>query len=169
MFPSAVLYANRSIAHLKTECAGYALTDASRAIELDKTYVKGYYRRAAAYMTLGKFKQALKDFEAVRSLKKQHGKLSYCFHFLLADFVQLLSSIDNLNFQVVQARPNDKDAKFKHQECSKIVRKLAFEKAIAVDDSKKAIVDTIDIESMGKWVVFVTPTSSRNLLYPKSP
>jgi len=64
-FPSAVLYANRSIAYLRTECFGYALTDASKAIEIDKTYVKGYYRRAAAYMSLGKFKQALKDFEAV--------------------------------------------------------------------------------------------------------
>lgn len=108
-----MLYANRSIAHLKTEYAGYALTDASRAIELDKTYVKAYYRRAAAYMALGKFKQALKDFEAV-----------------------------------VQARPSDKDAKIKHSECQKIVRKLAFEKAIAVDSDKKAIVDTIDVDSM---------------------
>jgi len=64
-FPTAVLYANRSISYLRTECVGYALTDASKAIELDKNYVKGYYRRAAAYMSLGKFKQALKDFEAV--------------------------------------------------------------------------------------------------------
>ncbi|CAL8081137.1 unnamed protein product [Orchesella dallaii] len=113
IFPTAVLYANRSIAHLKTECVGYALNDASKAIELDKTYVKAYYRRAAAYMALGKFKQALKDFEAV-----------------------------------VNARPTDKDAKIKHQECNKIVRKMAFEKAIAVDDTKKAIVDSIDIEAM---------------------
>jgi serine/threonine-protein phosphatase 5 len=67
--PSAVYYANRSIANLRLECAGYALTDASMAIELDKNYVKGYYRRAAAHMTLGKFKLALKDFEAVRERK----------------------------------------------------------------------------------------------------
>ena len=38
-------------------------------MELDKTYVKGYYRRAAAYMTLGKFKLALKDFEAVSGIE----------------------------------------------------------------------------------------------------
>jgi tetratricopeptide (TPR) repeat protein len=42
---SAVLYANRSFAYLRTECFGYALEDASKAISLDKTYVKGYYRR----------------------------------------------------------------------------------------------------------------------------
>ena len=58
-------HANRSAAHLRLENFGYALTDASRAIELDKTYVKGYYRRAAALMGMGKWKQALRDFENV--------------------------------------------------------------------------------------------------------
>lgn len=75
IFPTAVLYANRSITHLKLESVGYALTDASRAIELDKTYVKAYYRRAAAYMALGKFKQALKDFEAVSKMLFDANKL----------------------------------------------------------------------------------------------
>jgi hypothetical protein len=37
---NAVYYANRSIAYLRTECFGYALTDASKAIETDKTYLK---------------------------------------------------------------------------------------------------------------------------------
>jgi len=121
--PSAVYYANRSISYLRTECVGYALTDASNAIELDKTYVKGYYRRAAAYMSMGKFKQALKDFEAV-----------------------------------VQARPNDKDAKIKCSECNKIVRKLAFERAIAVDDSKKSIADSINIDSIVVEANYTGPT-----------
>ncbi|KAG8223861.1 hypothetical protein J437_LFUL005424 [Ladona fulva] len=109
----AVYYGNRSIAYLKTECFGYALSDASKAIELDKTYVKGYYRRAAAYMSLGKFKLALKDFEAV-----------------------------------TRARPNDKDAKLKFTECGKIVKKIAFEKAISVDDTKKSIADSINLDQM---------------------
>ena len=61
----AVYYGNRSIAYLKTECFGYALNDASKSIELDKMYVKGYYRRAGAHMSLGKFKLALRDYEAV--------------------------------------------------------------------------------------------------------
>ena len=51
---NAVFYANRSISYLRTECFGYALTDASKAIEVDKNYLKGYYRRASAYMSLGK-------------------------------------------------------------------------------------------------------------------
>nr|CAG4641580.1 EOG090X03S1 [Eurycercus lamellatus] len=110
---SAVLYANRSFAYLKTECFGSALEDATKAISLDKTYVKGYYRRAASHMALGKTKLALKDYETV-----------------------------------FKARPNDKDAKLKFNECSKIVRQQAFEKAIAVDTVKKCVSDSINIESM---------------------
>lgn len=41
---NAVYFANRSITHLKQESFGYALSDASKAIELDSTYTKAYYR-----------------------------------------------------------------------------------------------------------------------------
>lgn len=109
----AIYYGNRSFAFLKMECFGSALTDASKAIELDKTYVKGFYRRAAATMALGKWKEALKDYEYVTKM-----------------------------------RPSDKDAKLKYNECNKIVKKIAFEKAISVDYKKKSIADTINIEGM---------------------
>lgn len=66
---SAVYFANRSFAHLRLENFGYALKDASKAIKLDKTYTKAYYRRASAYMSLGKFKLALRDFEAVKKAR----------------------------------------------------------------------------------------------------
>ena len=36
----AVYYGNRSFAYLKMESYGYALLDASKALELDRTYVK---------------------------------------------------------------------------------------------------------------------------------
>ena len=36
----AVYYGNRSIAHLKMESYGYALSDASTALELDNMYIK---------------------------------------------------------------------------------------------------------------------------------
>lgn len=55
---NAIYYGNRSLAYLRTECYGYALGDATRAIELDKKYIKGYYRRAASNMALGKFRRA---------------------------------------------------------------------------------------------------------------
>lgn len=109
----AVYYGNRSIAYLKTECFGYALNDATKAIELDKAYVKGYYRRAGAHMSLGKFKLALRDYEAV-----------------------------------MKAKPNDIDAKIKYTECNKIVKQMAFERAIRVDDTKKSVAECINLENM---------------------
>uniref|UniRef100_A0A8C6NSN5 Serine/threonine-protein phosphatase n=1 Tax=Nothobranchius furzeri TaxID=105023 RepID=A0A8C6NSN5_NOTFU len=110
---NAIYYSNRSLAYLRTECYGYALADATKALEVDKNYIKGYYRRATSNMALGKFKAALKDYETV-----------------------------------VKVRPNDKDARMKYQECNKIVKQKAFERAIASDEKKKSVVDSLDIESM---------------------
>uniref|UniRef100_A0AAR2L070 Serine/threonine-protein phosphatase n=1 Tax=Pygocentrus nattereri TaxID=42514 RepID=A0AAR2L070_PYGNA len=110
---NAIYYSNRSLAYLRTECYGYALADATRALEIDKNYIKGYYRRATSNMALGKFKAALKDYETV-----------------------------------VRVRPNDKDAKMKYQECNKIVKQKAFERAIASDELKRSVVDSLDIENM---------------------
>ena len=49
---------------------------------------------------------------------------------------------------VFKARPNDKDAKLKYTECKKIVQQIAFQKAISVEETKKSMAETIDIESM---------------------
>lgn len=65
---NAIYYSNRSLAYLRTECYGYALADATKALEIDKNYIKGYYRRATSNMALGKFKAALKDYETVRNV-----------------------------------------------------------------------------------------------------
>ncbi|CAI8006991.1 Serine/threonine-protein phosphatase 5 [Geodia barretti] len=51
------------------ESYGYALSDATTALDIDRTYIKGYYRRASANMALGKFKKALTDFEAVKKAR----------------------------------------------------------------------------------------------------
>lgn len=46
------------------------------------------------------------------------------------------------DFEIVtKRRPNDADAKKKFQECSKIVKQIAFEKAIAVDRPEKSLVE----------------------------
>jgi serine/threonine-protein phosphatase 5 len=39
----ATFFGNRSFAYLKTECFGYALSDASAALDLDPKYVKVCY------------------------------------------------------------------------------------------------------------------------------
>jgi len=52
--------------------------------------------------------------------------------------------------QVVKVRPNDRDAKMKYSECSKIVKKKAFEKAIAYDDEKKSMAESINVDTICK-------------------
>jgi len=52
---------------------------------------------------------------------------------------------------VAKAHPNDRDAKLKFTECSKIVKRIAFEKAISVTDTKKSVVDQINLESMSMF------------------
>ena len=74
---NAIYYSNRSLAYLRTECYGYALADATKALEVDKNYIKGYYRRATSNMALGKFKAALKDYETVRNLQMMYCQLKY--------------------------------------------------------------------------------------------
>ncbi|KAE8751127.1 hypothetical protein FOCC_FOCC002211 [Frankliniella occidentalis] len=118
---NAIYYGNRSMAYLRTECFGAALKDATKAIAVDQGYVKGYYRRAESYMSLGKFKLALNDYQAVATV-----------------------------------RPNDAEAKRKALECNKIVKKIAFEKAISVET--KSIADSIDFESMALEGDYTGPT-----------
>ncbi|KAL1900263.1 Palmitoyl-protein thioesterase 1 [Sporothrix stenoceras] len=55
-------FANRAQAYLKTEAYGYAIADATKAIELDPKFVKAYYRRALASAAILKPKDALQDF-----------------------------------------------------------------------------------------------------------
>eukprot|EP01113_Clastostelium_recurvatum_P027663 TRINITY_DN3340_c0_g1_i2.p1 TRINITY_DN3340_c0_g1~~TRINITY_DN3340_c0_g1_i2.p1 ORF type:complete len:476 (-),score=61.94 TRINITY_DN3340_c0_g1_i2:41-1468(-) len=63
--PTAILFSNRSFAHIKMENFGSAIEDANKAVSLDSNYIKGYYRLGAAYMALGKPRDALKNFRQV--------------------------------------------------------------------------------------------------------
>ncbi|KAJ6805008.1 serine/threonine-protein phosphatase 5 [Iris pallida] len=65
---NAVYWANRAFAHTKLEEYGSAVQDATKSIEVDPRYSKGYYRRGAAYLAMGKFKEALKDFQQVKRI-----------------------------------------------------------------------------------------------------
>ena len=49
----AAYYGNRSFAYLKMESYGYALIDASKALELDKTYIKVMKEVSDAFTHLG--------------------------------------------------------------------------------------------------------------------
>ena len=47
---NAILYANRSMCHLSMSRSEEAVSDAQRAVDLDPTYAKGYYRLGAVCM-----------------------------------------------------------------------------------------------------------------------
>ncbi|KAI9887682.1 MAG: hypothetical protein M1823_000546 [Watsoniomyces obsoletus] len=56
-------YCNRAQANIKLEAYGFAIADATRAIELDPNYVKAYYRRAIANTAILHPRDALRDFK----------------------------------------------------------------------------------------------------------
>ncbi|KAG0648317.1 Serine threonine-phosphatase T [Hyphodiscus hymeniophilus] len=63
-----VFYSNRAQANIKSEAYGYAIADATKAIELKPDFVKAYFRRAIAYTAILKSRDALRDFQKVVSL-----------------------------------------------------------------------------------------------------
>lgn len=60
---NSIYYSNRAFCHIKLENTGLAVQDATRAIENDKDYLKGYYRRASANLILNHLDEAIKDLE----------------------------------------------------------------------------------------------------------
>lgn len=66
---NAIILSNRAQAFIKVENYGLAISDADAAILSDKSYAKGYYRRASAKFALNKFKLARKDFRQVCKIK----------------------------------------------------------------------------------------------------
>ncbi|KAJ5552569.1 Serine/threonine-protein phosphatase [Penicillium frequentans] len=70
-------FCNRAQAQIKVEAHGFAIADATAALELDPNYVKAYWRRALANTAILNYKAALKDFKAVvkREPHNQNAKL----------------------------------------------------------------------------------------------
>lgn len=58
-------FCNRAQAQIKLEAYGFAIADATKALELDPSYIKAYWRRAIANTAILNYKAALKDFKAV--------------------------------------------------------------------------------------------------------
>ncbi|KEG10194.1 putative TPR-repeat protein [Trypanosoma grayi] len=63
-----VLYGNRALCYLKLDKWVDAERDASSCVRLNRSYSKGYYRRAVARRQLGNLKGARTDLEAVLAL-----------------------------------------------------------------------------------------------------
>lgn len=64
----AIYHCNEAAVQLKLQAWTDAAKAASRAIELDDKYVKGYSRRATAYQELDDLEHALADYQKVQCL-----------------------------------------------------------------------------------------------------
>nr|CDJ95950.1 Tetratricopeptide TPR-1 and Serine threonine phosphatase and Metallophosphoesterase domain containing protein [Haemonchus contortus] len=118
----------------------------SMAIEHHPTAVL-YGNRSMAYLKKELYGSALEDANNAISIDPSYMKGYYrraTANMALARFKKALADYAT----VVRAHPNDADAKRKHDECQKIVRRIAFEKAISVDHDKKSVSESIDLSTM---------------------
>ncbi|KAJ3342271.1 hypothetical protein HDU93_002744 [Gonapodya sp. JEL0774] len=107
-------FTNRAFANIKEEFLGAAIQDAERAIELDARFVKAYYRRASAYLGMGKLKEAIKDLKTVLKLS-----------------------------------PKDATASTKLSAAEKELRRIQFEQAISVDETRRSALERLgDIDAI---------------------
>eukprot|EP00252_Welwitschia_mirabilis_P021766 TRINITY_DN5681_c0_g1_i3.p1 TRINITY_DN5681_c0_g1~~TRINITY_DN5681_c0_g1_i3.p1 ORF type:complete len:472 (+),score=127.61 TRINITY_DN5681_c0_g1_i3:280-1695(+) len=75
LYPTAVAFANRAMAYIKTGRYEEAEYDCSEAINLDDRYVKAYSRRGTARKELGRLLDALEDFEFALRLEPGNKEL----------------------------------------------------------------------------------------------
>ncbi|XP_034941265.1 serine/threonine-protein phosphatase 5 [Chelonus insularis] len=133
--------------HFKSENYEKAIELYTEAIKLNPNVATYYGNRSFAYLRTECFGYALLDASKAIELDRNYVKGYWRragAYMSLSRFKLALKDFET----VMKARPNDKDAKTKYTECNKIVKKLAFEKAISVEDSKKNIADMINLDAM---------------------
>ncbi|GJQ76366.1 PpD3 [Trypoxylus dichotomus] len=119
----------------------------TKAIETNDSVAIYYGNRSFAYLKTECFGYALSDASKAIELDKSYIKGYYrraAAYMSSGKFKEALKDFE----YVAKVRPNDKDAKLKYMECNKIVKKIAFEKAISVEDIRKTIADTINLDAM---------------------
>jgi len=62
------LYNNRGFANMKLNKHEDCISDCTKAIELDSTYIKAYLRRAKCYMDMEQYEEAVRDYEKLTKM-----------------------------------------------------------------------------------------------------
>ena len=87
--PTSIYYANRSSANLRLGRFDCAMVDATQAIIIDNTYLKGYARRADAHMALNQYALAIGDYERAKNIGQNNawliGQIAKCNELLQKD------------------------------------------------------------------------------------
>ncbi|OAD60236.1 Tetratricopeptide repeat protein 1 [Eufriesea mexicana] len=73
----SILYANRAAAKLKCLDKESAISDCTKAIELNPSYVKVYGRRARLYEETEKLDEALEDYKKILTFDPSHVEANY--------------------------------------------------------------------------------------------
>ncbi|CAG0913741.1 unnamed protein product [Notodromas monacha] len=143
-----------------------AIDSYSKAIEMDPNVAPYFGNRSFAYLRTEMFGAALQDATSAITLDPSYIKGYYrraAAYMGLTKFKLALRDLE----AVVKVRPNDADAKLKHQECKKIVQRLAFEKAIAVDEVKVCVSSTISVDEIDVETSYTGPRLKDDKLVTK--
>ncbi|XP_046418629.1 tetratricopeptide repeat protein 1 [Neodiprion fabricii] len=74
----SILYANRAAAKMKyMENKDSAISDCTKALELNSSYLKAYLRRAQLYEESDKLDEALEDFKKILTFDPAHSEANY--------------------------------------------------------------------------------------------
>ncbi|CAI5453610.1 unnamed protein product [Caenorhabditis angaria] len=142
----ATLIKDEANQFFKDQAYNVAIELYTMAIEYHPTAVL-YGNRSMAYLKEELYGSALEDADNAIAIDPAYIKGYYrraTANMALARFKKALNDYQ----AVVKVRPNDPDAKKKFEECQKIVRRIAFEKAISTDHDKKSVAESIDINVM---------------------
>uniref|UniRef100_A0A9R1SS49 Protein unc-45 homolog B n=2 Tax=Cyprinus carpio TaxID=7962 RepID=A0A9R1SS49_CYPCA len=111
----AVIYRNRSACFLKKENYNNAVSDASKAIDVDAADIKALYRRCQALEKLGKLDMAFKDVQRCATLEPKNKTFLETLRRLGADIQQKLkttfstdSRVQNM-FDILFSDESDKE------------------------------------------------------------
>ncbi|KAJ3354112.1 Serine/threonine-protein phosphatase 5 [Allomyces javanicus] len=125
-----------------------AIKQYTEAIEADPTVPAFYTNRALAYIRTESFGLALSDADKAIELNPSFAKAYYRRATANMSMLKFKEAQRDLK-TVVKLNPRDPDATQKLDECSKIVRRIEFEKAIAGDEVTKSPFDALgDIDAI---------------------
>lgn len=118
----------------------------TEAIDLNPTKAVYWANRAQAEISTEQFGSAIADATMAIKLEPAYVKAYYR---RAVSYVSITKHKDALKDfrKICQLAPNDKLARVRLNECSKLIRRLAFEEAIEIDDPPSAAED-LDLASM---------------------
>uniref|UniRef100_A0A914Z127 protein-serine/threonine phosphatase n=1 Tax=Panagrolaimus superbus TaxID=310955 RepID=A0A914Z127_9BILA len=128
--------------YFKDEKYDLAIELYTAAIDLDSLQPTYYGNRSIANLRKELFGSALQDANEAIKLDPAYVKAYFrraSANMALGKYRLALKDYES----VKKFRPNDADAQKKFEECSKIVKRIAFEKAIACDFDEKKLIDSI--------------------------